>query len=86
MITTKRIYYRCKGMDDEDSIFLDYNHASNTFAVRVTSSYKKTGKLAWSSDETTYSTGEFTKKFPEHEALLNDKITEMTKEVQGGNK
>ena len=79
-MNTNRIYYRNKGMDNEDYIFLDYDPETEVFTVRKGYSYKNSGSLTWDGEEETYTVEEFKEKHPEYIEKTDQLILEIQNE------
>jgi len=71
---SKKIFYKNKGMENEDYAFLDYDEDSGEFSVRQGYSYKESGSTAWDGEENVYDVDDFLEQHPKYTNKVNNLI------------
>ncbi len=79
-MVSRKIYYKNKGMENEDYAFLDYDEDSGEFSVRVGYSYKDSDSISWSGNENIYDVGEFISEHPNYEDKVNGLVSGIENE------
>lgn len=79
-MNTKKIYYKNKGMDNEDYIFLDYDSETEIFSIREGFSHQQSDSLIWDGAEEIYTVEEFKEKHPEFMEKTDQLILEIKNE------